>query len=156
VKLLLSAIAIVAALTAQGCGPSCQPTDRVVEEGIRDLEGPVRTFETSAAEGPFLPFEGGTTLRIRHGLGMNPHDVDVSLSFTERPLEAAKGGYSQAAGNQAIVLRHNADEISVKNDSCANYYIRVVIVAYPPDDAGVLADTSVTDAAVTDATVDGG
>jgi hypothetical protein len=160
VKLLLSAIAIVAALTAEGCGPSCQPTDRVVEEGIRDLEGPVRTFQTSPPEGPFLPFEGGTMLRIRHGLGIQPENVHVTLSFTERPLEAYKGGSSQAAGNQAIVLRQDGDEVAVKNDSCANYFVRVVIVGFTPDDAGVLTDTSVADTsvadAVTDATVDGG
>jgi hypothetical protein len=150
VKLLLGALAVVAALAAPGCGPSCQPVDRVVADGVRDLDGPVRTFQTSTPDGPLLPFEGGTMLRIRHGLGIRPELVQVTLSFTERPMEAYKGGSSQAAGNQAIVLRQDADEVAVKNDSCANYFVRVVVVGYTPDDAGV-ADTSVTDA-----TVDGG
>jgi len=160
VRALVAAIAIATALAAPGCGPSCQPGERVVADGIRDVTGPVRSFETSAAEGPLLPFEGGTMLRIRHGLGLKPKIVQVTLSFTERPLEAYKGGYSQAAGNQAIVLRNDEEEVAVKNDSCANYYIRVVVVGFPDDDAGTPADTSLTDAtidtSVTDATTDGG
>lgn len=160
-RALLAAVAILASLAAQGCGPSCQPSERVIEEGIRIESGPYREFQTSAPEGPYLPFEGGTMLRIRHGLGVVPGAPAVYISFTERPLEAYKGGYSQAAGNQAITLRHDAEEVAIKNDSCANYFIRVVISGIVVADAGgpdaTSGDTTVTDAdsAVTDA-MDGG
>lgn len=156
-RVLVLAAALVVAAAAPGCGPSCHPSERIVAEGIRDLEGPIRTFETSGPEGPLLPFEGGTMLRIRHGLGVVPKNVHVTLSFTERPLEAYKGGSSQAAGNQAITLRQDVEEVAVKNDSCANYYVRVVIVGYTPDDAGAVdassPDSSVTDSSVPDSSV---
>jgi len=152
VRALLFASAFVAALAAPGCGPSCHPSERVVADGIRDVEGPIRSFQTSGPEGPLLPFEGATMLRIRHGLGIKPDLVQVTLSFTERPMEAYKGGSSQAAGNQAIVLRQDAEEVAVKNDSCANYFVRVVVLAPAPDDAGA-PDSSVADVTITDTSV---
>lgn len=156
-RALLAAVAIVAAITAPGCGPSCQPGERVVDEGIRIEAGPYREFQTSAPEGPYLPFEGGTMLRIRHKLGVVPGAPAIYISFTERPLEAYKGGYSQAAGNQAITLRHDAEEVAIKNDSCANYFIRVVISGLVVEDAGgpdaTSGDTTVTDAATADTAV---
>jgi len=153
-RLLLAATFCLAALAAPGCGPACHPTERVVTDGIRDVTGPVRTYETSPPEGPFLPFEGNTMLRIRHGLGVRPTTVEVELAFSERPFDPAKGGFSSAAGNQAIHFRRDAEEIAVKNDSCANYYIRVVVLAAADDDAGA-ADASMSDTSVTDAS-DGG
>lgn len=154
-RALLAATFCLAALAAPGCGPACHPTERVVTEGVRDLEGPVRTFATSPPEGPFLPFEGGTLLRIRHGLGVSLTEPPrVSLSFTERPLDQAKGGFSPAAGNQAITLKMDSEEVAIKNDSCANYFIRVVVVGYPADDAATAAaDTSTADATTADTSV---
>ena len=147
-------------LTAQsGCGPSCFPSERVVSTGIRYSAGAQRVYMTSAPEGPFLPFEGGTVLRLRHQLGTNKLLVQVKLSFSEHPLASGGGGSSFAAGNQAVVQREDADEVVVKNDSCANYYIRVIVEGDVVDgDAGAVdAETSVSDTGVaTDAVTDGG
>jgi hypothetical protein len=159
VKALLGVVAlVVSAVSFAGCGPACHPSERVVTEGVRITAGPIREFQTSPPDGPFLPFEGGTTLRIRHGLGVVPSKPVVYLSFTEHPLASGRDGYSQAAGNQAITLQHDDQEIAVWNGSCANYFIRVVITAVTPDDAGATdaaADTNATDTSVADA-ADGG
>jgi hypothetical protein len=123
-----------------GCGPSCPPSERVINDGIRHTAGAVRVYQTSGPDGPFVPFEGATLLHLRHGLGLRPHDVHIYLSFSERPLQSGGGGFSQAAGNQATIQRVDADEVAIKNDSCANYYARVVIEAHEPTDAGTDSD----------------
>lgn len=143
--------------TQNGCGPSCYPSERVVSTGIRYTAGAQRVYMTSGPEGPFLPFEGGTVLRLRHQLGTNRLLVQVKLSFSEHPLASGGGGSSFAAGNQAVVQREDADEVVVKNDSCANYYIRVLVEGDIADgDGGVVdAETGAGDTGVADA-ADGG
>lgn len=145
-------------LVAQsGCGPSCPSSERVVEAGIRHTAGAERVYQTSGPEGPFVPFEGATLLHLRHGLGVSPYNVAIYLSFSERPLQSGGGGFSQAAGNQATIQRVNADEVAIKNDSCANYYVRVVIEGHELGDAGATdsaLDATPTDAPGTDATGD--
>ncbi|MBI2394846.1 MAG: hypothetical protein HYV09_35080 [Deltaproteobacteria bacterium] len=149
VALVGLSVAVVAPPFA-GCGPACPPSERVIVEGKRVTTGAARFYETSGPEGPFLPFEGATLLRIRHGLGAAPQKVVVMLAFTEHPQSPGGGGYSFAAGNQAIVLRQDADEVAIKNDSCAKYWVRVTVEALVPDDAGAdaPADTAVEDASV--------
>jgi hypothetical protein len=123
-----------------GCGPSCPPSERVINDGIRHTAGAERVYQTSTADGPFIPFEGATLLHLRHGLGITPHHIAIYLSFSERPLQSGGGGFSQAAGNQATIQRVTADEVAIKNDSCANYYARVVIEAHEVTDAAADSD----------------
>lgn len=146
VSLVGLSVALVAPPFA-GCGPACPPSERVIVEGTRLTTEASRYYETSGPEGPFLPFEGATQLRIRHGLGARPQKVVIMLAFTEHPQSPGGGGYSFAAGNQAIVLRQDADEVAIKNDSCAKYWVRVTIEALTPEDAGAdaPADTAVAD-----------
>ena len=129
-------------VAAIGCGSPCPSTERVVDDGARWTAGATRRYQSSPPEGPFIPFEGGTLLHVRHGLGVAPEQVQVMLSFSERP--AGGGGYSYAAGNQALVLAQDDREITLKNDSCASYWLRVTAEAWgPPDgDAGPDADAS--------------
>ncbi len=143
-KLVALALLVLPAwLVAQsGCGPSCPSSERVVEAGIRHTSGAERVYQSSSAEGPFLPFEGATLLHIRHGLGVVPHQIAIYLSFADRPLSSGGGGFSQAAGNQATIQRVNAEEVAIKNDSCANYYVRVVIEGHELGDAGVSTDAA--------------
>ena len=152
--LITVGVLVLSAVSFSGCGPACHPTERVVTEGVRTISGPYREFQTSPPDGPFLPFEGGTTLRIRHGLGIVPSEPKVYLSFTEHPLASGRDGYSQAAGNQAITLQHDDQEIAIWNGSCANYFIRVVVSGITPDDAG--ATDAAIDTSVVDAATDGG
>lgn len=144
---LVSGLVLLAGLSAvsAGCGSTCPATERVVEDGARWTTGGARRFQTSGPEGPFLPFEGGTLLHVRHGLGVRPQQVQVMLSFSERP--EGGGGYSYAAGNQALVLHQNAEEIAIKNDSCASYWVRITAEAWgdPDGDAGASADSAPTD-----------
>ena len=95
-------------------------------------------YETSPDAGPFLPFQGGAALHLRHEMGVRPQTIQIYLSFNQYPFQENAGGYSQAAGNQAIVLGADEQEVLVKNDSCSAYWIRVVLTGVPASltDAG--------------------
>ena len=141
-------VAIAAGSWGSGCGPACPATERVVDEGQRWTAGSTRYYQTSGADGPFLPFEGATLLHLRHGLGRIPDNVQIMLSFDEHPLGSG-GGYTYAAGNQAKVLRQDENEVSIRNDSCASYWIRVSMQASEKSDAAA-AETAPTDTGATD------
>jgi hypothetical protein len=139
----LSALAMLgfaALAVAPGCGPTCPASERVYTDGSLRKGSSLIVYETSGPEGPFIPYEGATLLHIKHGLGVKPDFVQVFLSFSEHPEEVGGGGSSPAAGNQAIYLKQDENEVAVKNDSCASYWIRVVAIVdpslHPTTDAG--------------------
>jgi hypothetical protein len=134
---LLAGDAVV--MTSGGCGPSCSTSERVVTTGTVTEGVAESVFETSPPEGPFLPFNGQTFLHVQHGLKTKHVRVTPYLSFSEYPLTPGNGGYSLAAGNQAVIEKQDENEVLIKNDSCANYWIRVVVTATnvgPDADAG--------------------
>lgn len=135
---LAVAFVVVALFAPSGCGPTCPTSERVVTSGALSVRANGdRYFETSPSDGPFLPFDGYTLLHVKHGLGVRPDFVQVYLSFNALPELGGNGGSSYAAGNQALLLYQDAEEIWVQNDSCANYFVRVTAVALPPAvDAG--------------------
>jgi hypothetical protein len=66
-----------------------------------------------------------------HHLGQTPANVSVFLSFKEFPgpgnnSDKEPGNASQAAGNETVIERVDAHNIQVKNDSCSEFYLRVV------------------------------
>lgn len=121
-----------------GCINLCPSIDRFYTRG-EALTAPngAAVYETSPIDGPFMPFEGGTNWHIPHHLGRVPTSVAVTLAFQERPL--VSGGYSQAAGNQAVVLSANERDVVVRNDTCSDFFVRVVVTADAPIDAGAEA-----------------
>ncbi len=117
------------------CSAPCSAIHRYYAGGTRHASDALILYETSPDSGPFIAFAGGATLHIRHGMGVRPQDVRLFLSFNEYPQGDGTGGYAPSAGNQAIVLSSDAEETVVKNDTCASYWIRVVLIAVP-DRAG--------------------
>lgn len=137
---------------SSGCVAWCPTIDRFFQKGetLTAANG-AAVYETSPTDGPFIPFEGGTNWHIPHHLGRTPTSVAVTLAFNERPLTS--GGSAQAAGNQAVVLMANDQDVVVRNDTCGDYWVRVVVTADAPADAG--ADGGADAAGAADA-ADGG
>ncbi|MGZ3418816.1 MAG: hypothetical protein ACXWUG_31290 [Polyangiales bacterium] len=132
-------IGVACFCAAPGCGSTCPASERVYADGSLKKGTGFMRYETSGPSGPFIPYEGATLLHIKHGLGVRPDTVEIFLSFAERPEDVGGGGSSPAAGNQAILLKQDENEIAVKNDSCASYWIRVVAttgLTGTPTDAG--------------------
>lgn len=126
------AITLASTLWVQGCGSPCPPSELYFDKGTLHRAGGTLLWESSPAAGPLVPFTGATTLHLRHRLGVRPLKTDIELSFSEFPERPGGGGLTDAAGNQALKLLQNEDEVVLKNDSCANYYIRVTIRAVAP------------------------
>jgi hypothetical protein len=123
--------AVVGALYAQAtaCAPPCTVTERVWDQGDRWNEGDRLVWQSSASD--YLPFTGATTYHFKHNLGARPYDYSIDLAFSERPEVPGNGGHAKSAGNLALVLRSDENEIVVKSDTCADYYIRIVVYARP-------------------------
>lgn len=125
----LAASCALASLVGAGCGPSCQPSEIVWTRGQTVSNGAVAAFESSPPGGPFAPFNGGSIVRFPHRMGVSPVNIDVFLSFNENPPQQRGAGSAPAAGNQALIVEQSAEFIAVENNSCANYFIRVVASA---------------------------
>ena len=145
---------------ASGCGAPCTGPDRVFDQGDRwsvgsGTERELR-WESSPPDGPFLAFEGNADYHFQHKLGARPYAWTIDLSFSDRPEIQGNGGSAPTAGNLALVLRTTEDEIVVKSDTCANYFIRIVVFARAPSakDSGVDAPTDVFGDSSSDAATD--
>lgn len=120
---------------------SCSACDTSGQDPIDYSQGTTsgKVYETSPATGEWLHFPPGRRFRLHHGLGTDQLSVDASVAFSEHPLHRPEGGddagawdvgnTSPAAGNEVIVERQDADAVQVRNDTCATYYLRVVVTA---------------------------
>ena len=101
-----------------------------------DYDGGVTTFEdsdegapvavsydSSPENGEMLLYKGGIRYRLYHGLGRKPATVAVWLSFDEYVTDA--GTLSPSAGDQSLVNYDSTTMITVVNNSCVDYFIRV-------------------------------
>ena len=90
------------------------------------------TYESSELHGTWLHFPGGRRYRLVHELPSAPISVSVYLAFVEDPLpEGDSGNISAATGNVALIEAVTDEYVQVRNDSCSNYYVRVVAEVDP-------------------------
>ncbi|KYF92011.1 hypothetical protein BE18_51150, partial [Sorangium cellulosum] len=82
-------------------------------------------YETSEPDGELLYFPGGMRYALKHGLGARPRWHQVYLSF-ESDGTRRGGTLAHAAGNQAEVTCVDDQHLIVMNDSCSEYWLRVV------------------------------
>lgn len=137
----LLGVALFCSLLASGCAHDCKTDD--ADDPVRYDGGTnaADVYETSGWDGPFLHFPPGRRYVLLHGLGQTPADVAVYLSFSSRGLDPDAGtNMAPSAGNQAVIESVTASEIRVRNDSCAEFYLRVV-ASSPTGDAGTEAGT---------------
>ncbi|MEJ7730668.1 MAG: hypothetical protein WKG00_15805 [Polyangiaceae bacterium] len=121
------------ALTACGVVDSFGPSscDRSLDgnpyqpyvDGTVDTHG---VFRSELPTGELLDFPGGAHWKIAHHLGEEPMWWTFYLSFERMGLEKEGGAYAQAAGNQAVLYDKDAANLFVVNDSCSDYFLRVV------------------------------
>jgi hypothetical protein len=125
VKRLLAALLVIAPALAWACSTPCETTesDPAIEfHGGNHVSDTM--YETSAWDQAFLHFPPGRRFKLFHGLAAPP-TVESYVAFTERPL-ATENNVSESAGNQVLIEAANAEYVQVRNDTCAEYYLRVV------------------------------
>jgi hypothetical protein len=128
---------LLGALLLTGC-PCGREDSTIAYQGGRAEAG---TYQSSSWQGPWLHFPGGRRYLLAHHLGQVPASVTVYLSFKEYPgpdgnPDDGPGNASQAAGNETVIEQVDAENIQVRNDTCSDFYLRVVAQASAPTDAG--------------------
>jgi hypothetical protein len=130
------------AVSIWGCATTCDKED--LEKEIRYSGGTVdasgTTYETNPWTGPYLHFPAGRRYVIEHRLGAVPPAPDLFVAFEEHPLKRKDGNnVAPPAGNQVVIEWVDEEIIQVRNDTCSEFYLRVVatIGAAPTADAGV-------------------
>lgn len=114
------------ALLTSGCG---LPTGDLIvfERNAPELahasceEGIYETMPWSAEEAPWLPYPPRDTIQIEHCLAQTPRVVEVYLSFEQVGSEPVA-----ASGDLARIVDVNDVTISVKNETSAMFFARIV------------------------------
>jgi hypothetical protein len=105
------------------------------------------TWESGPVTGTYLNFPGGQTWLFDPSAVMGeraPVGFEAFVSMDPQPYANGGGGFSQSTGNIAEFLSAgNAWQVNVLNDTCAQYYLRVVLT-YPQTstqtDSGAASD----------------
>ena len=122
-------LVVASALGTGGClsGAACDTTDNGnPEEAYGGGSTANGVYQSSPWNQGYLDFPGGHRYAFVHGLGQAPASVDVYLAFQPDPDRAAP-----CAGNSCLI---SADDtlVHVKNDTCSEFWVRVVATAAPP------------------------
>jgi hypothetical protein len=156
VAVMTVATTIGLALGAGGCFNRNCDGDFVFYGGKPD-EGRLRdpdTWETTAFDGKWLPFPHKRTWVLdTSALGTRPPESVIAyISAQETPNEVGSN-FTVGGGNLVIFTVAKPGTLWVTNDTCADYFIRVVVNASP---APAPADAGTTPQPDTDASSDGG
>jgi hypothetical protein len=127
------------------CTSSCpRETDDSARRYTGGTTSPDRTFyETNAWDGSFVDFPAGRRLALVHGLRETPIDLTSYLAFKARALpKGGKGFVSESAGNQVLIEGVDEEVIRVRNDTCEDFFLRLVASTLPvADGAGGAASS---------------
>lgn len=127
---------------------ACSPCSVHGQAAIEFLGGETNesrtVYQTGEPQGEMLYFPEGRRYDLVHGLGVTPASVDLYVSFRREltdPNEASDktepNNVSPSAGNQAVIEVWNDRIIRVRNDTCAEFYLRAVATADPDEVAAL-------------------
>lgn len=136
-----------APLATTGCfGHQCDPSFARLEPSVGRLVDE-NTWESGPIEGEWLDYapQRWITIPLAQLGNRLPTSVLVYVSGNSRPVgSASQSSFALATGNLASIQWVSSEAIMVHNDTCAQYFARVVIsVASPASaaaDAAVAAD----------------
>ena len=135
---VLAAISVASAfalvIAQPGCSGTCSTSGQnAIEYTGGDRVGP--SYETTPVDGTWLDFPAGRRYKLMHHFGTTRYRYSGYLAFDPHPVPQYEGGvgnFSQAAGNELIYENPNPDFLQVRNDTCAEYYLRVVVTLDDP------------------------
>jgi hypothetical protein len=113
---------VLGAMSCLGCGAACDTSDDA-NPPDRYTGGTVTgdVYESSSWKAGLLPFPGGKQYQLVHHLGFTPAQVEIFFSFSPDGDRV-----SPCAGNSCVIRCVNDELIWVENDTCAEFWIRVV------------------------------
>jgi hypothetical protein len=140
VVVLLAVWALVsgAALSAPGCyGRNCEAaySGYGTEAGQGSMID-ATTWQSNPVEGAWLPFPRQQVYYFDVPAlgGQTPQVFIPYLSAQREP--AKSGDFTIGAGNLTLLFGPGPNRIGVKNDTCSDYYLRLVLGIPQPVDAG--------------------
>ena len=80
-------------------------------------------YQSSPIEGRWLHFPGGRRYQLVHHLPARPTQLAAFLSFDEDP---PRDDFTLGTGSIAVFEEVTDETITIHNDTCAAYYLRVV------------------------------
>ncbi|GEM_PF-673247 len=125
-----------------GCSP-CDVGGKTAIEYTGGVSNAASTiYQSSTVDGEYLHFPQGRRYKLMHGLGSTPVSIDIFLSFKDRldpstddasdPISYTEpNSLAPTAGNQAVIEAWNDEFIQIRNDTCANFHVRLVALADP-------------------------
>jgi hypothetical protein len=119
------------------CTSSCpRETEDAARRYTDGTTSPDGTFyETNAWDGSFVAFPAGRRLALVHGLQQMPIELTSYLAFKSRPLpRGGKGFVAESAGNQVLIEGVDEEVIRVRNDTCEDFFLRLVASTLPAAD----------------------
>ena len=126
-------VAAIGALGAAGCGTCDTGGQQAIEYNGGNSNPAEGYYETSLPFGEYLHFPAGRRYDLMHRLGAAPGDINGFLSFERVPGEVSgddnTGNFAAAAGNQLVIECIDEERVRVRNDTCAEGYLRVVLKA---------------------------
>ncbi len=125
----LLAVVWLGALSLTGCDCGREGGDPVEYAGGSTVG---TRYESSELYGTWLHYPAGRRYRLHHSLPNPPDEILIYLGFNPHPLqEGDTGNISPSAGNVALIEAVEDDTIQIRNDTCSEYYVRVVAVSHP-------------------------
>lgn len=124
------------------CGRNSDDAPTEFSDGLTSNSATL--YMTSEADAPYLDFPSGMRYRLFHELMNTPSLIVPYVSFSATPLSDGSG-FTISPGNQTVVNAVTDDYIEVENDTCTDFFLRVVAttddftpaaVASPSGDAG--------------------
>jgi hypothetical protein len=94
-----------------------------VRSGLTSNSGTL--YMTTEADGQYLDFPSGTRYRLFHDLLSTPSLIVPYVSFSATPL-ADGSGFTISPGNQTVINGVTDEYIDVENDTCTDFFLRVV------------------------------
>ena len=130
-------------MSAWGCGATCDTSDDAnppqLFNGGSVVDG---VYQSSTWNLGLLHYPGGKQYLFEHHLGFTPASVEVYLGFGEDADRV-----SPCSGNACLVRSVNDRTFVLKNDTCAEFWVRVTASGFGGSsdggaDAGPLLDGS--------------
>ena len=112
---------VVTSVGPQSCDISPESNPPVTYRG-GTVEGGV--YMSSPWDDDLLWFPGGMQVRLEHGLDQMPRSWTAYLSF-DADGTAGDGRMAPTAGNQAELVDVDDVSLTIRNSTCADYYLLV-------------------------------
>jgi hypothetical protein len=111
------------ACTGDLCGRNSNDPPSEFSDGLTSNSATL--YMTSEADAPYLDFPSGMRYRLFHELMNTPSLIVPYVSFSPTPLSDGSG-FTVSPGNQTVINAVTDDYIEVENDTCTDFFLRVV------------------------------